>query len=310
MNRPGIWRNPTRRRFHNVFTVLFAWLGVFGCPLHGAASDPIGDRYPELPNAVMLGPVCCRADFPLIEIEEVQRDIAKLQIDLIKYLGIPEPREGIILCLFNTRETYSAFVKQRYSMAPLDRPALYIKDNGPGVLLVQRNDDMLLNIRHEMTHAYLNASLRNVPIWLDEGLAKYFETPEGQRGFDNPFLRSVQKNVARLFGKAPSLERLEKLQWIHQMGEREYRESWAWVHFLIHYSPLSQKLLAFYLRTLTPEKQDGISMERSFAIQKTTPMTNLLKNYVPEYREDFVKHFKTWREKEGNSREPSEISSQ
>ena len=261
----------------------------------GQTSDLLRQPWPELPNMVMLGPVSCRADFPLVEIEEVQQDITLLQTDLIRYLGIPEPQEGIILCLFNTQEAYRNFVKRKYPMAPLDRPALYIKAGGPGVLLVQRDSDMLLNIRHEMTHAYLNAALRNIPIWLDEGLAKYFETPQGQRGFDNPFLQSVQKNASRLFGRAPSLERLEKLQMIHQMGEREYRESWAWVHFLIHESPLSQKLLAFYLRSLTPERQQGISMEQSFIIQKSTPLTKLLETYLPDYRKDFVEHFKKWK---------------
>lgn len=261
----------------------------------GQTTDPLHQPWPELPNMIMLGPVSCRADFPLVEIEEVQQDITQLQSDLIRYLGIPQPHEGIILCLFNTPETYHDFVKRKYPMAPLDRPALYIKAGGPGVLLVQRNNDMLLNIRHEMTHAYLNAALRNIPIWLDEGLAKYFETPQGQRGFDNPFLRSVQQSASRLFGRAPSLERLEKLKMIHQMGEREYRESWAWVHFLIHESPLSQKLLAFYLRSLTPENQTGISLEQSFLVQKSTPLTKLLQEYLPEYRKDFVQHFKNWK---------------
>ncbi|MDD3586779.1 MAG: DUF1570 domain-containing protein [Thermoguttaceae bacterium] len=268
---------------------------VFTGMLFGQEGDLLRQPWPELPNMVMLGPVSCRADFPLVEIEEVQQDIARLQTDLIRYLGIPEPQEGIILCLFNTQQAYCDFVKRKYPMAPLDRPALYIKAGGPGVLLIQRDKDMLLNIRHEMTHAYLNAALRNIPIWLDEGLAKYFETPQGQRGFDNPFLQSVQKSASRLFGRAPSLERLEKLQMIHQMGEREYRESWAWVHFLIHESPLSQKLLAFYLRSLTPEKQYGISMEQSFINQKKTPLTKLLEEFLPDYRKDFVEHFKNWK---------------
>ena len=44
-----------------------------------------------------------------------------------------------------------------------------------------------------MTHAILNASLRYVPIWLDEGLAKYFETPRGDRATQNPFLDQLNQ---------------------------------------------------------------------------------------------------------------------
>ena len=145
-----------------------------------------------------------------------------------------------------------------------------------------------------MTHAILNASLRNVPIWIDEGLAKYFETPQGKRGFENPFLEQVRKSATGFFGRVPSLERLEKLQQIDQMGEREYRESWAWVHFLIHQSPETQKILAAYLRTLLPEKQVGIGSREAAQIQKGTPLTKLLKSYFPNYKKDFIEHYKIW----------------
>lgn len=275
---------------------LIALATLIGSPATAQTSSPSPPDVVALPYQEQLGAVHCRADFPLNELEDVRENLTLLQNDLIKYLGIPIPDEPIELYLFSTNELYAKTLKQIYPFAPTDRPALYIKDGGPGMLFVQRDNQMLLNIRHEMTHAILNASLRNVPIWIDEGLAKYFETPQGKRGYENPFLKEVTLSANRFFswGRVPALERLEKLQYINQMGEREYRESWAWIHFLIHRSPETQQLLAGYLATLRPVHQLGISQSEAIKIQKTTPLTNLLKDRLPEYKQEFVAHYKIW----------------
>ena len=126
-------------------------------------------------------------------------------VDLVGYLNIPKSTEPIELCLFRDTQSYTDFIRAVFPGAPLDRPALYVKDSGPGVLMVQRDGNMIVNIRHEMTHAYLNASLKHVPIWIDEGLAKYFETPPGERGFRNPYLKDVEAKASGLFSSPPSL---------------------------------------------------------------------------------------------------------
>ena len=38
------------------------------------------------------------------------------------------------------------------------------------------------DLRHELTHAILHSVLKDVPLWLDEGLAEYFEVPHGWKG--------------------------------------------------------------------------------------------------------------------------------
>ncbi|MBQ8362628.1 MAG: hypothetical protein IJX36_01715, partial [Thermoguttaceae bacterium] len=182
-----------------------------------------------LPYSVALGKVVCESNFPLEETAGLQAEIVQLQNDLVGYLGVPESTEKISLCLFRDRTSYIAFICEYFPGAPTDRPALYVKEPGkPGVLMVRRDEKTILNVRHEMVHAYLNAALRNVPIWIDEGLAKYFETAPGERGFRNPFLEKVENDATSFFASPPSLSRLEKLTRVDQMRIREYRESWAW----------------------------------------------------------------------------------
>lgn len=248
-----------------------------------------------LPYSVALGRVVCESNFPLEETEGLQAEIVQLQNDLVNYLRVPQSKEKISLCLFRDRNSYTAFICEYFPGAPTDRPALYVKEPGkPGVLMVRRDEKMILNVRHEMVHAYLNAALRNVPIWIDEGLAKYFETPPGERGFRNPFLEKVESDATAFLASPPSLRRLEKLTRVDQMGIREYRESWAWTHFLMHYSKKTQRVLALYLSSLRPEAQAGISSEEAARLQKGTPLKKLLEYYVPDYKDKYVKHFRGW----------------
>ncbi len=267
------------------------------------AADPndpnyVGPRFSSrLPHCVVLGKVVCESNFPLDSVDGLQAEIVQLQRDLVEYLGVPEATETISLCLFRDVGSYLDFVGTEFPQAPLDRPALYVKASGPGVLMIPRDDRMLVNIRHEMTHAYLNAALRHVPIWLDEGLAKYFETPPGDRGFENPFLQVAEKNANGFFSSPPSLERLEKLTRVDQMRSREYRESWSWVHFMIHYSNDTHRALGVYLRSLRPELQAGISQKEAFKLQKKAPMKRLLDKHIPGYEKKYVEHFRAWDER-------------
>ena len=251
-----------------------------------------------MPYSIALGKVVCESNFPLEETAGLQAEIVRLQNDLVGYLGVPESTEKISLCLFRDRTSYIAFICEYFPGAPTDRPALYVKEPGkPGVLMVRRDEKMILNVRHEMVHAYLNAALVNVPIWIDEGLAKYFETPPGERGFRNPFLEKVESDATSFFASPPSLSRLEKLARVDQMRIREYRESWSWTHFLIHYSPETQRVLALYLRSLRPEAQAGISSAEAARLQRDAPLKRLLERYVPDYKSKYVEHFRGWAER-------------
>ena len=248
----------------------------------------------RLPYSAALGRVVVESNFPLESVQGLEAEIVQLQKDLVGFLGVPEALEKIELCLFNDMDSYREFIAATFRGAPTDRPALYVKDSGPGVLMVPRDARLLLNVRHEMTHAYLNASLRNVPIWIDEGLAKYFEIPPGERGYRNPYLSDAEQNVSGLFGAPPSRPRLEKLTRVDQMKTREYRESWSWVHYMLHYSSRTQRILANYLRTLLPSEQEGITMKESFKLQKNLPLTRALEQYEPNYKKEYVEHFKNW----------------
>jgi hypothetical protein len=110
------------------------------------------------------------------------------------------------------------------------------------------------DLRHELTHALLHSVLKNVPLWLDEGLAEYFELPPEKHGINFHHLEMARR------GKEPlkaNLDRLEQLSEVAQMTPAEYRESWGWVHLMLHDKPETKKALLGYLQQLRTNPNPG-----------------------------------------------------
>lgn len=254
---------------------------------------PLGDTthsYAKyLPYIQSSGVVVCASDQPLSDMEMIIREIAQLQHDLKAYLAIAEAREKIELCIFSSEKSYLTFLRKEFPDAPMDRRALYVKKKGPGIVLVQKTKDFEVDLRHEMTHAILHASIDRIPIWIDEGLAKYFEPPPDRRAFSNPYISRIRRNCN--FGLVPSLERLEKLRDVGEMDVKEYRESWAWVHFMIHDSPQTHQLLADYLFLLSEHSRDTGS-----ANAPPPRIAPSLRKTAKDPVAQFKKHFKTWKD--------------
>lgn len=256
----------------------------------------------SLPHVKVCGVIVIQADFPLNQIDDRIRDIDALQYDIGRYLAIPAPQEKVELCLFQNEQSYKSFLKREFPSAPTNHPALFVKKNGPGILMVPLGPNFDVDLRHEMTHAILHATVRNIPIWLDEGLAKYFEVPSEQRARDNPYMKTVKRYCQ--FGTIPSLSRLEKLQTIDDMGIREYRESWSWVHFLMHRSEATHLLLAKYLTglsTAVPEFSGGNGsngiggiIKKPSSSASLPSMDSQLRSLMSSPRAEFLEHFRYW----------------
>jgi len=222
-------------------------------------------------------------------------EIENLERDLQAYLGLPGRKELVEVLMFDSESHYASFLRKEFPDAPNDRRALFIKKNGmPGIVLIRLTEGTNDDIRHEMTHAFLHASYSYVPLWLDEGLAEYFELPANKRADGKSYLKNPTNNNL-VFSSVPSLRKLEKIKNVNEFGAREYRESWAWIHFLIHNSPITHKILAGYLA------QVGSG-------QPTDTLENYLKKSVPDIKQEYFDHFKGWknRNKTADTESPKE----
>jgi len=225
------------------------------------------------------GPFVCRADFPLHDLEGLFDELAQLQQDLVRYLGIRPANETIELYLFRDQASYRRFVRQHLPEVPYRR-ALYVRSGGRGMVFAQLGRDFAVDLRHECTHALLHASLPLVPLWLDEGLAEYFELPAESRAFDNPHLGRIRWGAR--FRITPRIENLEKLSDLSEMGGSEYRNAWAWVHFMLHGSPQAYGELIAFLADIQAHTPPGRLSQRLHA-------------RIPQLDRRFAAHFSSWK---------------
>ena len=127
-------------------------------------------------------------------------------------------------------------------------PRLFLAQGQHRVVYTYSSPRLPEDLRHEATHALLHGSFGTLPLWLDEGLAEYFETDlaaaDSERERIDHFLADLKN------GWTPDLDRLQTLSDIRQMTPRDYREAWAWVHLFLNDSssrkfPLSMTLVEF-----------------------------------------------------------------
>lgn len=222
-----------------------------------------------------------RAEFPLNDDEGRQliQEIGELESDVLTLLALQPGTGPAQLNLFKSQSTYRQHILQRVPEGA-SRPALFVQGSDMGRVYVAKRRGYFTDVRHECTHAVLHGALPYVPLWLDEGFAEYFEVPADSRASGSPYLKSLKRSI--LFGWKPNLDRLESLQQFSDMGDREYRESWAWVHFMLHGPPEVRQALSDYLAAIA----DGGEVGR-LAVQ--------LRAVDPQIERRMVGHFRHWR---------------
>lgn len=211
--------------------------------------------------------------------QSLTAQISLLQDDLEQTLRLPPGDGGVEISLFRNRWSYQRFVSQRVPDGA-SRPALFVKGPDLGRVYVYRRWGYETDLRHECTHALLHSSLPFVPLWLDEGLAEYFEVPRGERARRGRYLASLKR--AMLFGWKPNLRRLESRQSVMEMDADDYRDSWAWVHFLLHGPVEVRQVLSDYL--------DDIHSGRII-----TPFSERLYQRVPNADQQLIHHIRSCR---------------
>ena len=206
------------------------------------------------PYQRIQGPFVIFSDFRQDGSTGLLNELGLLQTDLVRLLGIPPTREAIQLYWFAKQGTYEAYLTKHFPNVPARR-ALFVKRNGPGMMLAHLHEDFAVDVRHECTHALLHAVLPMVPLWLDEGLAEYFEAPRQDRAAGNPHLGVIRNRLR--FGRIARVHELEALQQVGDMRIRDYQDAWAWVHFMLQGPVEARVALQTYLADLAAERPPG-----------------------------------------------------
>jgi hypothetical protein len=216
--------------------------GIFCCrPLSHLAAAPPRWQYQE-----GFGGLQVMADFVPQQLECFQQ-LGQLREDLRRALELRLPDTPVRVLLFHDRAAMRAYVRRKLPSAP-DRRALFVHQSQRSTIYASRGPSLEEDLRHEFIHALLHGTFRTLPLWLDEGLAEYFEVPPSRRASRKDYLEAVQQQLAR--GEPIPLSSLEQIRQVDQMQLPHYRQAWAWVHFLLHGCPAAHDELVCFLGDL------------------------------------------------------------
>jgi hypothetical protein len=211
-------------------------------------------------------------ELPIFKELETMRDLE------FKELQLPSANTVVQVYLFEDRDRYERFMRAKYPDLP-KRRAFFVGPPvgtlaGAGDLLVYTywGDRIQQDLRHELTHALLHSVLKDVPLWLDEGLAEYYEVPADWNGVNYQHLEQIRRNSF-----TPNLDRLEQLSQVQQMAPPEYREAWAWVHLMLRGNGEAKPVLLAYLQQLRTNANPG-------------PLRPQLVDAVPSLEETLTDH--------------------
>jgi hypothetical protein len=220
-----------------------------------------------------------KANFALAPHTALFDDLVDLKADLALELELEFDEPPVVdVLLFRDRASYRRYLLPRVPQGA-SRPALYVKSKTGARIYAHWRNGLAADLRHEGTHALLHAVLPAVPLWLDEGLAEYFEVPAGERAFGNPHLAEIQRAVK--LGWKPNLAALQARKEMPEMSARDYRDAWAWVHYMLHGGEEPRAVLHQYLSDLQAGVPPG-------------DLGKNLRSILPDLEDRVVRHFANW----------------
>jgi hypothetical protein len=200
------------------------------------------------------------SDFKLPDKHPLIEDLIELRQQVAQTLDLPLQSETVVVYLFRDELTYYQYLQTAHPGLP-SRRAYFIATPKELAVYTYWGNRIQEDLRHEYTHGLLHAGLQTVPLWLDEGLAEYFEVAGPTPGGVNPeYARKLSQAIEN--GWQPDMERLERLERVDQMHRPDYTESWAWVHFMLNSSPDTRQILLTYLHELRTNSHPEVLSKR------------------------------------------------
>jgi hypothetical protein len=248
-----------------------AWIAgllaaCLGCATAWKSQTAVPAQYQTVRDQLVL-----HSDFPLVE------ELLLRRTDICRHLELPVSDEPIDIYLFGSEEEFKSFVRTRFPSLP-PRRAFFMETDTHLSVYAQWGERVSEDLRHEVTHGYLHAVVPNLPLWLDEGMAEYYETPRGRLGLNEQHLAWFHGQLAA--GRwTPNLPRLEQLSPSADMTAADYAEAWAWVHFLLQSQVEHRAVLRAYLHDL---RQDG----------QSEPVSSRLRSFREDPNSLLVEHLR------------------
>jgi hypothetical protein len=253
------------------FAMLSALMLSSGCA--------ITEQRNALPNREQLvrDQLVIYSDFHLPENHRLISELASRRAEISELLEIPTTDEPINVFLFDDQDHFRKFMIESHPDFP-NRRAFFVKNDTSLNVYAFWGPRVGEDLRHEVTHGYLHGVVPNIPLWLDEGIAEYFEIGRGKGGLNGPHVYQLANSFSR-GDWTPNLARLESFVSASELTQMDYAESWLWVHFLLSGDSQTRSIIQQHLKSLV----DTGSAD---------PIMPLIESEFPNYETQLIMHLK------------------
>jgi hypothetical protein len=270
-------QSPIVRDLHVARVAAWCGLVVLSLMVAGCRSLPERTYTSSRPSrhSISTDSFTVYSDVSVPEDSPVIRQLKLIGERVTEELQLPAQNDPVSVYLFSDEAAYRTYMHATWSHLP-PRRAYFV--GSPRELAVYSflGPTVEEDLRHEFTHGLLHSCLKTVPLWLDEGLAEYFEVDGAVVGAPHSMhLRALR--TAALDGWTPNLYRLELMHDFRDLTQRDYAESWVWVHFLLNGDPTVRQMFLEYLAQLR-------------TAQVPQRLLNRIEELVPSWQSELRRH--------------------
>ncbi|MFM7593052.1 MAG: hypothetical protein ACKO85_14790, partial [Isosphaeraceae bacterium] len=192
------------------------------------------------------GPFVIHSHKPIRQKDTIVRELESLSRSVATKIGAspaPNSLKPVDVYILADDQSFRHFLQYYHPELP-PRRAYFIATAKTRSVYTYAGDHLMEDLRHEATHAIVNLTHPGLPLWLDEGLAEYFEHPDKSQTPDNHqdrFFADIET------GSIPDLKQLESVSDVSKMSPRNYREAWAWARWGLDGPPPVRQSFSHYL---------------------------------------------------------------
>ena len=268
---------------------LLASLGSLLAQSPGGADQKLSRDWRRLsvPGLTVLGNT--RAS----DLRKTAEEIARFRLAMRSLLPAlrTDPPAPVVAVVFRDDNAMTPF-KPRDRGKPIDNVAAYftpLPDVNYIVMSIGRREFTYRVIFHEYTHLLVHQNIRQLPLWLDEGLAEVYSTFDGSERDGRLIVgRPIPEHVSLLGGLGTIMpldkfidpNALANLYRDHQATSHFYAQSWALTHYLLLGDNMAHRpqLASFVAGVQTGEHPDA-AFRRVFG-NDLGPLERALRQYV------------------------------
>ena len=213
------------------------------------------------------------SDFRVSRHHQLLDELVEQQAYVSRMLTLPISEEPIHVFLFNSAEEYERYMQGSFPLLPR-RPAFFVEDENGLAIYAHWSDRVAEDLRHEVAHGYLHSGALTLPLWLDEGLAEFFEVPQTSGGINLPHIDLLIRSRDSGNWK-PDLSVLESKSTLAEMLQLDYAEAWLWSHWLLKTTSKRRNWLQQHLKDLC-HQDNATSLSRRIQEKELSPCDAVL----------------------------------